>query len=378
MRLGDFVYNNFDEIVRDMVTPEMNDVDFFKLLLSSETTQFFPVKFLLTQNFDYDLNPKGEEDLSIFVDNVRLKAKTYLNSINRLSEEEKNEKANRETNKTFLSFMRFLSTISEEQYIKYVKIKRGKDPDASDKKKNIIAYYEKIIGDKHGDDFSPASRTWYYYRSYTMSPAMKESFRTNDVKHRLYVSINYDQLLSFTNDFINKLEELEIPYLFKIKTCNPSGKCVENDTIVIYADSEERVTQYVNILEKLIQDNNVYQSSIHKPSAHLGIIDDKIGYGREFDKNNSYSGVIGEVGYEAIKYALEDISFGIKLSRKYTRKEMLEVLEKMKYIYSYEDQYYFLKERFWEKFYELFQQKGYEIDESICIGERETQNISLS
>ncbi len=366
------MYTNFDEIANSMITPELNEEDFFKLLLSSDSTMVFPVKLLLTQNFDYNLNPKGINDLSFFLENVRIKAQIFLNSVSKLSKEQVKLKSNSITNKYFLDFISFLSTITEEIYSKYINIKRDKNIPESDHKKKFIGYYEKILGDKHGIDFSPTSDAWYYFRSYTLSPSIVESFHTADVKHRLYISIDFDQLINFTRDFIIKMEKLQIPYLLKIKSSKSSGRYVENDTIVIYADSEERVVEYVNAIEEIINNNEKYKNAIHKPSAHLGNIENKIGYGREFARDSSYSSVIGEIGYQALCYALRDISYGIMATKSYTRKEMLKIIEEMKYSKSTQDIYNNFKKRFWHKFNELLEKKGYKIGESICMDSRET------
>ena len=368
------MYSNFDEIIQNMITPEMNSEEFLKLLLTSEMD---PVKgkLMLTKNFNYDLNSNHSEDLSFFVNNVKFKAEIFLKSIEKLPLEIIQENQNGITNKTFISFMKFLSTISPEKYWEMVNLKRDKNVGDENKKKRFIGYYERLLGDKHGFDFDPTSMAWYYFRSYTMSPANNESFHTDDVKHRLYVAINYDQLMRFTTDFISKLEEVNQPYLLKIKSCKPSGKCPENDMLVIYADTEERVLKYVNILNEMIKSNKEYEQSIHIPSSHLGIIDGKIGYGREFGKESSYSGVVGEIADKAIRIALRDVYYGRGQSKDYSKKEMFDVIQHMKISLSSRDVFENFKENFWDEFYKICEQRGYNMDESICVGEREEHKI---
>ena len=67
------MYSNFDEIIQNMITPEMNSEEFLKLLLTSEMD---PVKgkLMLTKNFNYDLNSNHSEALSFFVNNVKFLA----------------------------------------------------------------------------------------------------------------------------------------------------------------------------------------------------------------------------------------------------------------------------------------------------------------
>lgn len=368
------MYSNFDEIINNMIIPEENSEEFLKLLLTSEL-DLVKGKLMLTQNFNYNLNIQEQEDLNFFVDNVRFKAKVFLKSIEKLSHEKIQANQNGITNETFISFMNFLSTITPEKYWEMVKLKRDNNVGEENKKKRIIGYYEKLLGDRKGFDFDPTAMCWYYFRSYTMSPANTETFHTDDVKHRLYVAINYNQLINFTTEFISKLEDMHQPYLLKIKSCRPSGKCPENDTLVIYADSEERVLKYVNILNEMIRSKTEYEQSVHRPSPHLGVIDNKIGYGREFGRDLSYSGVIGEVGFQAVKFALQEVYYGIMKSKPYSKNEMLEIMEQMRFSLSYKDIYDDFKERFWNKFYEIYKQRGYSIDESICVGDREVTSI---
>lgn len=415
------MYSNFDEIINNMIIPELNSEEFLKLLLTSELE--CTGKLMLTQNFDYNLNPRGKEDLNFYVDNVRFKAKIFLKSIERLSPEKIQANKNGCTHPDFISFMKFLSTITFEQFWKIMvpikkinnaeknirdiikdelldeKVKRELEAEENarieqlerelkekqtiqNKEKQriqaLIKYYEHaiILGDIHGYDFQPRSLEWYYFRSYKMSPANTDVFHTTDVKHRLYVTINYDQLMNFTTEFISKLEDIQQPYLLKIKSCLPSGKCPENDTLVIYADSEERVTKYVNILNEMIRNKPEYEQSIHRPSPHLGIIDNKIGYGREFGKDVSYSSVVGVIGSKAMYFALKDIVYTTGFSKSYSKYEMLEIMKQMKFSLSYQDIYNSFKQRFWNKFYEICEQRGYNMDKSICIGDRENYPIN--
>lgn len=363
------MYSNFEEIINKMITPEENSEEFLKLILTSESN--FEGRLLLTENFDYNLNPKGQEDLDFFLNNVRFKASVFLKSIEKLSPEIKQKNQTGIANLRFISFMRFLSTITREKYWEMVRIKKDKNIGNENKKKEFIGYYEKLLGDPDGFDFNPTAPAWYYFRSYTMSPANIESFHSADIKHRLYVAINYDQLMNFTTEFISKLESIQQPYLLKIKSCRPSGRCLENDTLVIYADNEQRVVEYVNILNEIIRSNPEYEQSIHKPSAHLGIIDSRIGYGREFGKSTSYSSVVGKIGLDARCFALKDIPDTASMETKtYSKKEMSKIMERKLSPYDI-DTYNYFKKKFWTKFYDIGRQKRYDMDDSICLGKRE-------
>lgn len=87
------MYSNFDEIINNIITPEVNSEEFLKLLLTSELD---PIKgkLMLTQNFNYNLNSQEKENLIFFIDNVRFKAKVFLKSIEKLSPEKIQENQN--------------------------------------------------------------------------------------------------------------------------------------------------------------------------------------------------------------------------------------------------------------------------------------------
>ena len=70
-------------------------------------------------------------------------------------------------------------------------------------------------------------------------------------------------------------------------------KIQQDDTLVMYVDNEERLIEYINILNEMIDNNKEYQENIHEPSAHLYGIDKRIGYGFEPKTHESYSEAIG-------------------------------------------------------------------------------------
>lgn len=54
---------------------------------------------------------------------------------------------------------------------------------------------------------------------------------------------------------------------------------------------------------------------------------------------------------------------------------MFEVIQHMKISLSSRDVFENFKENFWDEFYKICEQRGYNMDESICVGEREEHKI---
>ena len=176
--------------------------------------------------------------------------------------------------------------------------------------------------------------------------------------------------MDFVEDFLGELEKADLPYLFKfsIPRYGPSNntiKCVQNDTLVIYADTEERVVQYINILNGILERKPEYKKSIHRPSAHLGIVNDYIGYGKEFVKDTSYSSVFEECSFPFAALNETSIHFG----RKINGDELIEMLQK-NYSESKKIVAYF-KAAFWKIFYENAKKQGYDLN---CVLFNKTQN----
>lgn len=363
------MYNNFSEIENDLITPRMKDNDFFKLVLKSDFNMF-KGRLLFTKCFDYDLNPDGENFDKrgcklFFHEYLKTKARLLSMYIDRLPADVREKKKNTIGHPGFREYLEYLSNISFEDYEKLRCICLDKSIDDSNPEKAKINFFRRMVRDNIGGDshdFGNYVSTWHYFRSPMLAPDRKSNFNINDIKHRLYVAINFKYLNSFVNDFLFELEKMDLPYYMKMMAPSATCKYRQNDTIVIYADSAERIVQYVNIINKILEKKPQYKSAIHKPSAHLGTINDYIGYGNEFNvEKTSYSTVVGECSLSARFAALNKVKslYGVKDGN-----EMMAILDK-KDSRSLKISNCF-KNEFWKVFREYAEDKGYSLD-SICF-----------
>jgi hypothetical protein len=187
--------------------------------------------------------------------------------------------------------------------------------------------------------------------------------------------------MNLVKDFIFKLEAEKIPYCFKIKTPYEKKSPDENDTVVIYADNEQRIVDYVNILNEIIEKNEKYQQAIHGPSAHIGLVNQYIGYAREISKYDSYSSVIGKCALTARRCALQEFQNSNYFKNREManlQKEMLKIIEEKDrgsraQQLEYNGFYNMFKETFWKELYEELDKKDFPVyGDSICLNVPET------
>ena len=93
-----------------------------------------------------------------------------------------------------------------------------------------------------------------------------------------------------SNEEKEKCNEKGLPYCFKMRVGGSTTKACESDTIVIYLETEEQVVEYINIINEIIEENKELKDHIHKPSPHLGIVSEYIGYGFEPDNKGKNRG----------------------------------------------------------------------------------------
>lgn len=124
---------------------------------------------------------------------------------------------------------------------------------------------------------------WFYFKSHHLNPNLSNNpIRSNNVKHRLYLTVDTNERAEIANKIIEKYNQKGIPYNFKVHiNFKKRKKNQQSDTIVIYLADEEQVVEYVNFINEIIEENKELSKHIHKPSPHLGIVNDYIGYGFE-------------------------------------------------------------------------------------------------
>ena len=307
---------NFEEFKKKVFKPEDN---MYKLIRLALTSKFHPVQGMkITMNFDYDLNPekKSFDDSNFAWDYQRLQTAIILNAVNKMSPEEKQKYLNSYASPEFVGFLKYL--LDKNNYEDCINLNRNGD--IKNKKGQLMSIYKRLTNDEHDLTFNPGASNWYYFRSENLVPTREDIIKDEDVKHRLYLSINLVDRMNFCRDFIRELENRNLPYKFKIYPGLRFGKQDQNDTVVIYADTEERVVDYTNIINGIIEKNDKYKKSIHAPAAHLGTIvtplGKYIGYGSQFSIKSSYTGVVGEILDQTMLFAQRYVSkkYNIKIT----------------------------------------------------------------
>ena len=316
---------NFEEFKKKVFKPE---IDIYKLIRLALTSNFHSIQGLqITANFDYDLNPekKSLDEANFAWKYQQLQTSIMLNAFNKMSLEEKQKYQKSYAHPEFVEFLKKI--LNKKDYEDCMVLDRNNDTES--KMGKLINGYKKITNDKHDLTFNPCGHEWYYFRSENLVPTRKEIIKDEEVKHRLYLAINLVDRMDFCKDFIVELENRNLPYKFKIYPGLKSGKQDQNDTIVIYADTEERVVKYTNIINNIIEKNDKYKKSIHTPSAHLGAVVTSvgkyIGYGPQFSSNTSYTGVVGEIISNAKTFAHQYVSK--KYNIKITNEQLVKLLD---------------------------------------------------
>ena len=121
-------------------------------------------------------------------------------------------------------------------------------------------------------NFIHEESTWSYIFSDHFSFAKK---KIDDVKHRLYLNLDKDDIYTFCTLFIEKCEDENIPFRFKF---NKDG--YRKDNIVIYS-SDKYIIKHQKIVEEIFKEHKDILKNAKKPAIIVGKIKEKIGYGRE-------------------------------------------------------------------------------------------------
>ena len=132
------------------------------------------------------------------------------------------------------------------------------------------------------------------------------SGRTEDkinVRHRLYIGCQNQDMWKLARLFKEKCEECNIPFYFKLGASND-----RDDKMVIYADTDN-LANYISLLQEIAQENPDIAQRCGKPPIFTGRIDDWIGIGDEppegKDKEKkSYNSVRSKIFEDAIEETL--------------------------------------------------------------------------
>lgn len=119
---------------------------------------------------------------------------------------------------------------------------------------------------------------WTHIKSQYLSGRQEQRI---NVRHRLYVGCENQDIWKISNEFKKKCEKKGIPYYFK------SGQSSSrDDKIVIYSDTQN-LANYIDILRDIAKENPEIMQRMGQPPVLTGKIDNWIGIGDEPPKKDS-------------------------------------------------------------------------------------------
>ena len=255
-----------------LVVPFEN-FDFFNMVISDDRTNNKKfqqrIKYVLNvENFDIN-----DELIKLIINNITLFRNNLLENYDKLKNSE---------------FSNIIDVVIERWNLNDLPFEKAKKIYLRNRD-----YFDKYFNYYHSG--------WLYLNSKKTNPSNAEIIDSHNVSQRLYISINSDCIDSFSKELQTLFEKNKLPYNFKIQC---GAKLRSADCICIYSDSFDRTKDYLKIMMPLIEK---YKNSIHKPQPHLGIINDQIGLGFQLKDGYSYSEIMEQISYKALKKACNDI-----------------------------------------------------------------------
>ena len=275
---------NITELSKRMMNPLDNDELYYKAFDIS----YKGASRKFSQCFDYDLNSENKDTKTYpakaIYSLMKLRVGIIKNNIENMDENEfqkyltakLNNNAPSKQKEPYIKYFERLQNLQFDEWVE--KIKK--------EEKTYFSVYKALV------EPGPVNKLGFsYIRSYQIAPNRQEQIHSNDVKHRLYITMDYSQLYKFVIKLVKTLEVNNMPYSMKVET---NMKMKHNDVLVIYIDNEKRLLKTINVINGLLDRNPEFQEKLHTPSEHLYSIDDRIGYGFEPSSKDSYS---NEMGY---------------------------------------------------------------------------------
>lgn len=153
--------------------------------------------------------------------------------------------------------------------------------------------------DKEINNWRSENNGWEHIKSKYISGKTENRI---EVKHRLYIGCQNQDMWRLAQLFKSKCEEQQIPFYFKLGVSKE-----RDDKMVIYADTDN-LANYINILQEIAQENPEIMRRCGKPPALTGKIDGWIGIGDEppkkNGKNQSYNSLRAEIFEDSIEEVL--------------------------------------------------------------------------
>lgn len=282
---------NIKELENRSISPIENE-EFIDLVFRANYPTTAGTKF--SEQFDYNLNSKNK-DINYYwkvsYNFMVLKSKMFYRNLIMMNDEQITQLGSDLQKDELLKYFERLKNMSYEEYIDII----------DNGSISIFDMYKQLV------DKDLFSNGWSYFKSHRIAPNRAEQIHKSNIKHRLYLTMDVSELYKFVYQLACELENKNLPYTFKY-LLRSNMKISQNDTLVIYLDSDKRLIEYINLINDMIDSNKEYQDNLHEPSAHLWNIDGRIGYGFEPKTHCSYSEAIGYITTQVRNECCEEIT----------------------------------------------------------------------
>ncbi len=265
------MFKSFDEIKKQMINP-LDNPDFYAMILADNRYTYPGGAFSFCHNNDFGTTTFNDRRGFLYI-----AVKEYLNNIN-----------------SFEIYKKVYPNGTKEGFerMKMVLSNGLKSPEELEnlmktKSKQLFKY----LG--LGKDFNQF-KGWFYFDSKYLNPNNMNPILTENIKHRLYLTVDEPYRALMSKRIIEECNKRQLPYLFKVAMNFYQNEQKQSDTFAIYLKTEEQVVEYTNMINEIIAHNPDFQKHIHKPSPHMGIINNYLGYGfnPDYKSKMSYSQLI--------------------------------------------------------------------------------------
>ncbi len=272
---------NFKELKKTMINP-LDNPEFYALLLGDDRYKW--EAFSLCHNYEL-----GSTTAKNYYNLLCIAIQQYLQN---LDYQKYIKRHPNDAQQSYQTMLKVLSNVlkSEDNLENFI----NKNAETAER---VFGIGEHTVEDRGKTYINSVG--WFYFKSHHLNPNLSNNhIRSDKVKHRLYLTVDTNERAEIANKIIEKCNQKGIPYNFKVHINFKKRKeNQQSDTIVIYLADEEQVVEYVNFINEIIEENKELRKHIHKPSPHLGIVNDYIGYGFEPRLNQgrtSYSKLLKE------------------------------------------------------------------------------------
>ena len=169
-------------------------------------------------------------------------------------------------------------------------------------KDDLERFFNNSLMQEKINDCILESNVWWHVKSEYISAYTEDKI---DIKHRLYIGCQNQDVVKLAQLFIEKCENKKIPYYFKFSPWDAQ----RDDRLVIYADTDN-LANYIGALKEIAQEHPEIKQRCGEPPVLTGKIDGWIGIGdepqlKEDGSNTSFNEVRSEIISDSIRETFE-------------------------------------------------------------------------